>query len=809
MKRICLALLIILSLSVTGCTKQTQPLPEDPSNPDPIVKAEDRAVIDDSDLIRGDIDMLYADLKETHKGLYDNISEMALDAEFELLKGRADHLNQTEIKLELMRIFEKIGDAHTVYSTYDEFMGTWLPVKFTFIDDALYCINASSEYEALLFKEVVGINGIHISVITSELAQLIPAENEYWKEHNVMGLLRLPDILHALGIIDETTRVTFEYIDENGLNSIDVASKELAIEQMADYLKKGRINNIVSLLDGENTDPYWYEYDETNKILVIHYDQCYEMEDYTFSEFNEDVWKFISDHTVDKLVIDLRYNTGGRSNIFDTFRYALVKNGEYNDPEKLFVLIGNRTFSSGTATASMLKRLTNATLVGEPTGGAPNSYGNYRDYYLIELPNLGGAVVCTDTYFEFYPGLRDNTLAPDVLVDLELEDYKIGRDRCMEYIKGDVSVKTPVLDSREKNELIVLINKWHSDLYSMRYSKTLPTLLSACLADPTINDLLDEHDFGSTFNAESVNEIKSWALFNIEHTQNLSAFNNEPSYDPWGEKYGSPTFKKLLPSEMKAMNMFSSEEYTGKCGTIANLLYSILHKLGMKSDEGVIIDLGYHAIGLFKVEDKIFITDNQYIRELDDERIERISKYHCRGFHNDQVVFRGDFKISEDLLRSDEPIATGIIRENNIPEDQLVYYDKTDGRVDYTMHSLNVDHPEVYLEASIKGPLATKLSRELTNEKAILSWIKEQVTGDHVLATEDSIQTADQTIVFKSGNSRDKGLLALSLLRLNRIDSKLLITEADSYLITDDIVYSMNTFERSKMRATPILWTLK
>jgi len=53
---------------------------------------------------------------------------------------------------------------------------------------------------------------------------------------------------------------------------------------------------------------------------------------------------------------------------------------------ELFVLIGPRVFSSGTAFASAVRDLGLGTLVGEETGGAASGFG---DLYSFELPGSG------------------------------------------------------------------------------------------------------------------------------------------------------------------------------------------------------------------------------------------------------------------------------------------------------------------------------------------------------------------------------------------------------------------------------------
>ena len=65
-----------------------------------------------------------------------------------------------------------------------------------------------------------------------------------------------------------------------------------------------------------------------------------------------------------------------------------------------------------------------ALLVGEPTGGKPNSYGEVKS---LDLPNSKLRVNYCTKFFQLAP--KDvPTVAPDVSAPLSFDDWKNGRD---------------------------------------------------------------------------------------------------------------------------------------------------------------------------------------------------------------------------------------------------------------------------------------------------------------------------------------------------------------------------------------------
>jgi len=67
---------------------------------------------------------------------------------------------------------------------------------------------------------------------------------------------------------------------------------------------------------------------------------------------------------------------------------------------------------------------TKAVLVGEPTGGKPNHFGEIKT---LKLPNTHRVVTCSTKYFTHAP--EDTpSLVPDILVEFSFQDYLEKRD---------------------------------------------------------------------------------------------------------------------------------------------------------------------------------------------------------------------------------------------------------------------------------------------------------------------------------------------------------------------------------------------
>jgi len=97
----------------------------------------------------------------------------------------------------------------------------------------------------------------------------------------------------------------------------------------------------------------------------------------------------------------------------------------------LFVIIGRGTYSSALQNAITLQKDTSAILIGEPTGGKPNHYGEVRYF---KLPNVGLLVQYSTRYWLNYPDSDPATLKPEIPAIPTTYDLLAGRDPALEVI---------------------------------------------------------------------------------------------------------------------------------------------------------------------------------------------------------------------------------------------------------------------------------------------------------------------------------------------------------------------------------------
>jgi hypothetical protein len=131
-----------------------------------------------------------------------------------------------------------------------------------------------------------------------------------------------------------------------------------------------------------------------------------------------------------RVIVDLRLNGGGDNTTYGPL-VDLFASKQVNRRGKLYLLVGRATFSAAANFAAEIDRDTRAVIVGEPTGGGVETYG---DTVPVLLPSLGWYVYVASRYHERKRGPNDHRLAvaPDVHVELTSAQYFAGRDPALE-----------------------------------------------------------------------------------------------------------------------------------------------------------------------------------------------------------------------------------------------------------------------------------------------------------------------------------------------------------------------------------------
>ncbi len=343
-----------------------------------------------------------------------------VNAALEALYADIPRVPDSEIVLQIMRLIAMAHVAHnTVHLPLSLGFYDRLPLFFHWYSDGLAVTAASPQYSDALGARVLSLGGKDPAQLLSDLAPYVSHENDVWLRQQSTQLLRTAAVLRHFALVNTEGKVS-------------IALQKGEQQPFTIQVKPGDPNPQRQLLTDTIHVPtplfrsqpkaYWYQYIEDSQTFYIQYNQCTNDPKLRFSEFAAKALADLDSHPVKRVVIDLRQNGGGDSSIIAPLRRGLASRLKKIGP--VYVIIGGNTFSSAELNAIDLRRILHARLVGEPTGGKPNSYGEIKT---LTLPNSKLVVQYTSKWFgSSHDGPA--ALQPDIPAPYSLADLIAGRD---------------------------------------------------------------------------------------------------------------------------------------------------------------------------------------------------------------------------------------------------------------------------------------------------------------------------------------------------------------------------------------------
>lgn len=232
------------------------------------------------------------------------------------------------------------------------------------------------------------------------------------------------EILQALGVLQASERAIFT-LEKEGQAPYRTEISSLATNENAKWVSL--VSNPAALYLQHPERSFWFARMPTAERTVY---VCFRGYD-SLAHHARQLMQFMDARPTDRLIVDMRQNGGGNFSLPRKYLLpALRKRKNINAKGHLFVVTGRKTFSAGMSNAADFRRLTAATLVGEPTGARPNGY---QELYFITLPNSRLRVGISIRYYRFQPQDTDAVL-PDQRIDPNWNSYQSDTDPIVEWI---------------------------------------------------------------------------------------------------------------------------------------------------------------------------------------------------------------------------------------------------------------------------------------------------------------------------------------------------------------------------------------
>ena len=298
----------------------------------------------------------------------------------------------------------ELHDGHTyVLPINVPNMERWFPVRFYAFPDGLYVTSVAPEYADLAGKRVLKIGALDADTAIAKAVAMQAANNPLAAREGVVWLSNAA-IAEAIGAaLNGTMSVTVANAGGTTLTKT-LAPFEAEIndawnqqgEMFGPRRRKDAQPYVTAFggrgpLDFRKTDPalpphlryrlpyYMVEMPEKH-ALYFQWNFVQDWGDEPFMQFSQRLFKTLDAHPDWRLIVDVRYNSGGDGSKVPAFIKQIIKHDRFDAPGNLFVITGRKTFSAAVDFVAEAKAWTSAIFVGEPTGAGLNAYGDAEEH---------------------------------------------------------------------------------------------------------------------------------------------------------------------------------------------------------------------------------------------------------------------------------------------------------------------------------------------------------------------------------------------------------------------------------------------
>ena len=363
---------------------------------------------------------------------YSPKARTAAETRFQVLRGRVEAMADHEIVAEIARIAALSENAHTrAYVLRNR--GYWrrYPIRMWKFADGWRVVAAQGAGGGLLGRKIVSIGGKPVADAQAAVRPLF-AGNDRWADYMASYSLTSPEALRASGV---TTGDVVDYAVEDERGKAIVRLEPMPFvprdkpEEAWWFLSPAHPaaagwahvlggKPLATVLQGAATN--YRTLACAGDVLYFQFNRAQDGEGETLDAFGQRLLGELNARQPNKMIIDLRFNTGGDAAKAHGFLKALTAMPWTRERGRLVTILGPNTFSAGITHAVWLRQETAATFVGTEPGDELDTWSEGGN---VDLPHSKLRLHYADMAHRYSKRPVD-VPREFVLVDWNVEDLK-------------------------------------------------------------------------------------------------------------------------------------------------------------------------------------------------------------------------------------------------------------------------------------------------------------------------------------------------------------------------------------------------
>ena len=390
---------------------------------------------------REDLRFLAAQMRLKHKSLFHTMTETEFNQAVEKLDADIPRLNDDQIFIRFLQIMAMVRDGHSGFDIRPippPDLKDHIAVRFVRYADGIYVRAAAPEYADIVAGKVVKVGSSGWQEAIQRLDSIEshdPGNNGEQLAWSAKTSLNCPRLLYGLGLTQSRDSAEFT-IEKNGQSRIFTLKAGVPIGEWylnsvpPDWVDARPGSVPVPLAQQHEDKHYWFTYLPDQHAVYFQFNLVINQNGEPLADFAGRLATAVEQPSVERLVIDLRNNTGGDNTLLRPLLVALIRS-KVNRRGGIFAITGPTTFSAAQNFVNRLENYTEAIYVGEPTSENVNFYGDPAG---ITLPHSHLEAAVSRLWWQDKDP-RDKRAAtfPEIAIEPTFRDYVAGTDPALQY----------------------------------------------------------------------------------------------------------------------------------------------------------------------------------------------------------------------------------------------------------------------------------------------------------------------------------------------------------------------------------------
>lgn len=467
-----------------------------------------------------DINFFEDKIRNRHLKPFTTVKEHTFDSLILDLKDKLDQYTDDKIIAELSKIIALFGWGHTRinlpvdYSHLGFYQGhkldeqfneaivpfSVLPFRFVQFSDGIFIQSTTEGHKNLLGKKVTHLNDTPIKQALMKIAAYASYENQSALKLVGPVYLSIVEFLKVEGIISDHKVVRLRFSDGTmaDVSPLSYGQKVAFIDELTHHQVAKPLwlqDTKAGIWQIADKEAFWTEVEQyfwhrlipEKNALYIKINYIGEHPEMSLAAFMEETMELAEENKVDKLIIDLRHNTGGMGDSNRAITLALQRWSGISEFGKAFFLVGRKTYSAAILLLLELEKNANVIFVGEEIGGKPAHIGDSQRFL---LPNSKLTMRVSVAEHRDWTGMTDrSSVWLHYPVPLTHEDFSSGKDAAtafaLDYDGSDLENKIiEIYQNSNINVPIIMLYHLYTD---PRTSQSNHAEIACSFADYLLN----------------------------------------------------------------------------------------------------------------------------------------------------------------------------------------------------------------------------------------------------------------------------------------------------------------------------------